>query len=81
MKKLITLSLMLTAFCGMSIADDTYTVVGNLSEFGSWDKNSTAGDLNLVSGTTYSKTFKGVTFNSTTEIRFKVLKNHNYEGE
>ena len=78
MKKLITLALMLTAFCGVSMADDTYTVVGNLSIFGSWDVSSSAGDMNKISETSYSRTFKAVTFSSNTTIEFKVVKNHAY---
>lgn len=81
MKKILTLVCMLVAFCGVSMADDTYTIVGNLDIFGNWDKASTAGDMELVSGTTYSKSFKAVRFTQTTNVEFKILKNHDYSGE
>lgn len=81
MKKILTLVWMLTAFCGVSMADDTYTVVGAYLPGISWDENNKAGDMTQVGETTvFTKTFKGVTFNAKTTIAFKVIKNHSWDG-
>ncbi len=81
MKKFLTLVWMLTTFCGVSMADDDiYCVVGNLTEFGNWEVTSEAGKLAKTGENTYSRTFKAVTFNATTEIAFKVVKNKAFSG-
>lgn len=75
---------MLIAFCGISMADDTYTVVGTNLGDGTdltWDADNTYGDMTLSSGTTYTKTFKGVRFTSAKKFAFKVIKNHGFDGE
>ena len=79
MKKLITL---LILFVGMvstvSAADKTYTVVGNLDIFGSWDPTSIAGDMTKV-GDKYSKTFKAFRVDGASVTpSFKVVVNHSW---
>ena len=76
MKKLITLALMLTAFCGVSMAT-TYTVVGNNATIfeDTWAPTQTANDMALVSGSLYRKTYSGVSLTAGT-LEYKIAEDH-----
>ena len=62
-------------------AQDTYSVVGTGlgdQEELTWTTSSEFGDMELAEGTTYVKTFKTVRFSIQKTLKFKVVKNHDW---
>ena len=79
MKKLITMSLMLTAFCGVSMADDIHRVVGSSSVLGSeWNLTDDNNKMTSVGNGLYTLTKNGISLNAGDSFIYKVCTNGNW---
>ncbi len=79
MKKFFTLIVMLAATLGMQ-AQDTYTVAGTESLFGSnWNPEDTNNDMTSEDGKTYTLTKTDVSLKGGGKYEYKVLKNRSWD--
>ena len=81
MKKLFTFVLMLTTFCGVSMADDVYRVAGDVSVLGSnWNVSDDNNKMTLCDDGIYRLVKEDVTLSAGQSFQFKVCKNESWDN-